>query len=602
MFLRSNRRFKDGKEHRYWNIVENKRCAGGKVVQRQVLYLGEINGGQFKAWYRLIETFDEGNQRHRQLALFPADREVPACVDGYGVQVRLDAMELHRPRQWGACWLACGLYEQLELDRFWSARLPDSRKGTQWRHILQTLVCYRLIDPGSEWRLHRLWFEQSAMADLLGADYALVQRNALYRCLDKLLEHKAALFDHLRQRWQDLFSASFEVLLYDLTSTYFEAAPPDDEEDKRRYGYSRDKRSDCVQVVIALIGTPDGFPLAYEVLPGNTADCKTLRGALRKIEAQYGKAQRIWVMDRGIPTEEVLAEMRQADPPISYLVGTPKGRLSKLEKALLGLPWQAVRQGVEVKLLPHPSTSAQDQELYVLAQSHARIHKERAMRRRKLKWLWARLKQISAMEDLTREELLMKLGAARAKARAAWRLIDVEVAPDNATFSFALNRDKLRQTRRREGRYLLRTNLCAREPAHLWQFYIQLVEVEVAFKNLKDDLQLRPIYHQLEHRVEAHIFVAFLAYCLHVTLRTQLKPLAPGLTPRAVLDKFAAIQMLDVHFPTTDGRTLILSRYTELNAEQKLLAKQLKLDLPSQPPPRITAPTGKRAPAVTQQV
>jgi transposase len=601
MFLRSNRRFKDGKEHRYWNIVENKRCAGGKVVQRQVLYLGEINDGQFETWYRLIEAFDEGSRRHRQLALFPADREVPECADGHGVQVRLDAMELHRPRQWGACWLACQLYEQLELDRFWSARLPDSRKGTQWRYILQTLVCYRLIDPGSEWRLHRLWFEQSAMADLLGADYGLVEKNGLYRCLDKLLEHKTALFDHLRQRWQDLFGASFEVLLYDLTSTYFESAPPDDEDDKRRYGYSRDKRSDCVQVVIALIVTPEGFPLAYEVLPGNTADCKTLRGALRKIEAQYGKAQRIWVMDRGIPTEEVLAEMRQADPPISYLVGTPKGRLSKLEKALLGLPWQAVRQGVEVKLLPHPSTSAQDQELYVLAQSHARIHKERAMRRRKLKWLWARLKQIAAME-LTREELLMKLGAARAKARAAWRLIDVAVAPDNATFSFALNRDKLRQTRRREGRYLLRTNLCAREPAHLWQFYIQLVEVEAAFKNLKDDLQLRPIYHQLEHRIEAHIFVAFLAYCLHVTLRAQLKPLAPGLTPRAVLDKLAAIQMLDVHFPTTDGRTLILSRYTELNTEQKLLVKQLKLDLPSQPPPRITAPAGKPARAATQQL
>jgi hypothetical protein len=593
MFLRFNRRFKDGKEHRYWNIVENKRCAGGRVVQRQVLYLGEINDGQFEAWYRLIEAFDEGSRRHRQLALFPADREVPACADGCGVQVRLDAMELHRPRQWGACWLACQLYEQLELDRFWSTRLPDSRQGTRWRHILQTLVCYRLIDPGSEWRLHRLWFEQSAMADLLGGDYALVQTNALYRCLDKLLEHKAALFDHLRERWQDLFGASFEVLLYDLTSTYFESAPPDDEDDKRRYGYSRDKRSDCVQVVIALIVTPEGFPLAYEVLPGNTADCTTLRGALRKIEAQYGKAQRIWVMDRGIPTEEVLAEMRQADPPISYLVGTPKGRLSKLEKALLGLPWQAVRQGVDVKLLP------QEQELYVLAQSHARIHKERAMRRRKLKWLWARLKQITAME-LTREELLMKLGAARSKARAAWRLIDVEVAPDDATFSFALNRDKLRQTRRREGRYLLRTNLCDREPAHLWQFYIQLVEVEAAFKNLKDDLQLRPIYHQLEHRIEAHIFVAFLAYCLHVTLRAKLKPLAPGLTPRAVLDKLAGIQMLDVHFPTTDGRTLILSRYTELNADQKLLVKRLKLDLPSQPPPRITAPAGKAVHAVPQ--
>jgi transposase len=596
MFLRYNRRFKDGKEHRYWNIVENKRCAGGKVVQRQVLYLGEINDSQREAWCQSIEAFDEGSRRHRQLALFPADQEVPACADGYGVQVRLDAMELHRPRQWGACWLACHLYEKLELDRFWSERLRDSRKGTKWRHILQTLVCYRLIDPGSEWRLHRQWFEQSAMGDLLHAD--CVGIDALYRCLDKLLEHKTALFGHLRQRWQDLFGASFEVLLYDLTSTYFESSQPDDENDKRRFGHSRDKRNDCVQVVIALIVTPDGFPLAYEVLPGNTADCTTLRRALQKIEAQYGKAKRIWIMDRGIPTDEVLAEMRKADPPVSYLVGTPKGRLSKLEKVLLKLPWQAVREGVDVKLLRQDA----DQEMYVLAQSHARINKERAMRRRKLKWLWARLQQIAAMENLSREELLMKLGAARAKARAAWRLIDVEVAEKDATFTFALNRDKLRKTRRREGRYLLRTNLCDEDPAKLWKFYIQLVEIEAAFKNLKDDLQLRPIYHQLEHRIEAHIFVAFIAYCLHVTLRARLKPLAPGLTPRAVLDKLAAIQMLDVHFPTTDGRKLILSRYTELNADQKLLVKRLKLDLPSQPPPRITAPMGQSARAMEQQV
>ncbi|HEX9591669.1 MAG TPA: IS1634 family transposase [Bradyrhizobium sp.] len=583
MFLRFNRRFKDGKEHRYWNIVESKRCASGKVVQRQVLYLGEINDSQQEAWCRVIEAFDEEAQRHRQLALFPADRRVPEHAQGHGVQVRLDAMELHRPRQWGACWLACQLYEQLEFDRFWAHRLPNSREGTCWQHILQTLVCYRLIDPGSEWRLHRMWFEQSAMADLLGADFALVEKNALYRCLDKVLGHKAALFSHLRQRWQDLFGAGFEVLLYDLTSTYFESAPPDDENDKRRHGYSRDKRRDCVQVVIALIVTPDGFPLAYEVLPGNTSDKTTLPGMLRRIEAQYGKAQRIWVMDRGIPTEEQLAAMRQADPPVSYLVGTPKGRLTKLEQALVALPWQAVRQGVEVKLLP------QEQELYVLAQSRARIHKERAMRRRKLKWLWARLKEIAAME-LDREELLMKLGAARSKARAAWRLIDINIDPKQAAFSFTLNRDKLRQARRREGRYLLRSNLCGQDPAELWRFYIQLVEVEAAFKNLKDDLKLRPIYHQIEPRIEAHIFVAFLAYCLHVTLRARLKPLAPGLTPRAVLDKLAAVQMLDVHFPTTDGRTLILSRYTELNADHKLLAHQLKLSLPLQPPPRITAP------------
>ena len=299
MYLRFARRRKDGKEHRYWSIVESRRCAGGRVVQRPILYLGEINDGQREAWCRQIEAFDEASGRHRQLALFPAERTVPDHAKGFGVQVRLDAMELHRPRQWGACWLACHLYEQLELDRFFAPLLPDSREGTSWQHILQTLVCYRLIDPGSEWRLHRQWFEQSAMADLLGEDCGLVEKNALYRCLDKLLPHKAGLFSHLQTRWQDLFAAKFDVLLYDLTSTYFESPPPDDETDKRRHGYSRDKRSDCVQVVIALIVTPEGFPLGYEVLAGNTADCTTLRDMLRKIEAQYGKANRVWVMDRG---------------------------------------------------------------------------------------------------------------------------------------------------------------------------------------------------------------------------------------------------------------------------------------------------------------
>lgn len=408
-----------------------------------------------------------------------------------------------------------------------------------------------------------------------------MEKNALYRCLDKLLAHKADLFSHLRQRWQDLFGARFDVLLYDLTSTYFESDPPTNETDKRRYGYSRDKRSDCVQVVIALVVTPEGFPLAYEVLPGNTADNTTLRTFLHKIERQYGKAERIWVMDRGIPSEDVLRQMRQSDPPVSYLVGTPKGRLSKLEQQLLDLPWHAVRDGVDVKLL------SQEEELYVLARSHSRIHKERAMRRRQLKRLWARLEQLSTMR-LKREDLLMKLGAAQARSPAAWKLIDIDLK-QQIGFSFALNREKLRQVRRREGRYLLRTNLHGRDPARLWQFYMQLAEIEAAFKNLKDDLGLRPIHHQLEHRVEAHIFVAFIAYCLHTTLRARLKSLAGGLTPRAVVEKLAAIQMLDVHFPTTDGRTLILSRYTELNCEQKLLTKQLNLNLPPQPPPRITA-------------
>ena len=587
MFLRCTQRKKDGKEHRYWSIVENRRCAGGKIVQRPVLYLGEVNDSQREGWCRVIEAFDEDGGQQRALALFAWDRKVPDHATDYGVQVRLKEFELHRARQWGACWLGCELYEQLGLDEFWAGRLPDSREGTCWRHILQTLVCYRLIDPGSEWRLHRQWFEQSAMGDLLGEDYSLVEKNALYRSLDKLLFHKSALFDHLSARWKDLFGAKFDVLLYDLTSTYFESDPPFAEGDKRQFGYSRDKRPDCVQVVIALIVTPEGFPLAYEVLAGNTSDKTTLKDFLKKIEDQYGKAQRIWVMDRGIPSEEVLQEMRDSDPPVYYLVGTPKARLKKFEADLLGQPWEKVREGVDVKL------QSQEGELYVFAQSRDRVAKERSMRVSQLRGLLHRLKALQIMK-LSSKNLLLKLGEAKARYRAAWRLFDFDLPEAKsqdkaASFGFRLNRKRLREVRRREGRYLLRTNLCKRDPVELWSFYIQLVEIEAVFKTLKDDLSLRPFFHRREDRIEAHIFVAFLAYCLQVTLRARLRALAPGLTPRAVLDKFAAIQMLDVHFPTTDGRTLILSRYTQPETDQKILLEQLRLQLPAQPPPRITS-------------
>jgi transposase len=446
---------------------------------------------------------------------------------------------------------------------------------------LLVLVAYRLIAPGSEWRLHRQWFGSSALGDLLSADSSLADSHKLYGCHDLLLEHKQALFDHLIGRWRDLFNLSFEVLLYDLTSTYFESNPPDDENDKRRFGYSRDKRSDCVQVVIALIVTPQGFPLAYEVLPGNTQDSTTLKEFLDKIEKQYGKAERIWLMDRGIPTEKVLEQMRQSNPPVKYLVGTPKGRLSRLEKQLLDKPWHQARPGVEVKLL------AQQDELYVLAQSDDRVKKERSMRRRQLKWLWARLKQLSTMK-LKREELLMKLGAAKQKSPSAWRLAQVEVDKDKAAFTYCLDREKLRRQRRREGRYLLRTNLTETDPAKLWSLYLQLVGVEEAFKNLKGDLAIRPIFHQSEKRIEAHILVSFLAYCLHITLTERLRSLAPGLTARSALEKFAAMQMIDVHLPTTDGRELIMTRTTQPEPELQLLLDKLKLQLPQQPPPSIT--------------
>ena len=581
MFLRKTPRKKDGKTHDYWSVVENKRVAGGRVVQRHVLYLGEINSSQAAVWRKAIEVLDDDAGHPRTLALFPEDRCAGIAPDTSVVQLRLSDMRLCRPRQWGACWLAGQLWRELELDRFWADRLPPSRKGTQWDQVLQVLVSYRLIAPGSEWKLHRDWFGKSAMADLLEADFGLAEAHKLYACHDLLLRHKADLFSHLMARWRDLFNANFDVLLYDLTSTYFEInASEVAEGDKRRHGYSRDKRPDCPQVVIALVVTTDGLPLAYEVLPGNTADCTTLRMFLARIERQYGRARRVWVMDRGIPTEAVLAEMRGSDPPVQYLVGTPKGRLSRLEKQLLTKPWQKARAGVQVKLL------AEDDELYVYAESVDRVSKERAMRRRQLKWLWKRLRELATME-IPREEMLMKLGAARSRAPTAWRLVDIEMDKESSMFVYTLNRQKLRRIRRREGRYLLRTNLTENDPALLWQYYTQLVAVEEAFKNLKGDLAIRPVFHQEERRIEAHIFIAFLAYCLQITLQRRLHALAPGLTARSALEKFAAVQMIDVHLPTTDGRELLLTRYTQPEPELRLLIQQLRLQLPPQPPPRI---------------
>jgi transposase len=569
---------KDGKVHEYWNLVENRRLSDGRVAQRQVLYLGEINASQREAWRKTIEVQDEG--RRRQVALFPAGSMPADDVDAIGV--RLSELSLRRPRQWGACWMALELWRQLELDSFWRSRLRPSREGTPWLKVLKTLVAYRLIDPGSEWRLHREWFDASAMADLLDSDFALAEKNTLYRCLDRLVEHKDDLFKFLKRRWGELFGAKFDVLLYDLTSTYFETDVERGADDLRQFGYSRDKRGDCRQVVIALIVTPEGFPLSYEVMSGNTADSTTLSDFLDRIERRYGHANRIWVMDRGIPTEESLQKMRSMGA--SYLVGTPKGRLSRLEQSFLGQPWAKVREGVQVKRL------ATEEDVYVLAQSDARIDKERGMRRKRLRRYVDRLQAIQG-QLLTRDQLLMKLGAAKHEAGRAAALVTVTVPKSmakTASLEFRLDRAKLRQVRRREGRYLLRTNLDAQQPERLWTFYIQLTEVEQAFKELKHDLAVRPIFHRNEDRIEAHIFVAFLAYCLQVTLKANLRPLASGLTPREVIAKFKTIQMVDVHIPTTDTREITLSRYTQPEPEHRMLLQQLQLRLPEQPPPKIT--------------
>jgi transposase len=594
MFLRCTQRKKDGKTHHYYSVVENRRVGNNKVTQRTVLYLGEINQLQEAAWQDLLDRFDsechgQTVKPFRQQRLLEPSPLRPEVVDAIGV--KLSKMELRRPRAFGNCWLGCEIWRLLDLDDFWREKLPEGQEGVAWHTVIELLAVNRLVDPGSEWRLHRQWFDQSAMDQLLETDFAVASKDRLYRCLDRLLGHKQELFGHLKQRWQTLFGAQFEVLLYDLTSTYVEGAAERNPKAKR--GYSRDGRPDCLQVVIGLVITTEGFPIAYEVMEGNTADSATLPGFLDRIEQQYGRAQRVWIMDRGIPTEALLAELRGSQREIRYLVGTPRGLLNKHEQALLDRPWQKVNEAVEVKLLP------QDGEVLVLAKSGGRQAKERAIRRRKLARL---LRKLRAMRQRppSRDKLLLRLGAAKTEAGRAFQFVDVQLPkPDEAvtrqTFTFRLDKQKLQQAELHDGHYLLRTNLSADNAEQLWKLYMQLTQIEAAFRCLKTDLKIRPIHHQLEQRVDAHILVAFLGYCLMVTLKKRLEPHGPGLTPKAVLEKLASIQMIDVWIPTTQGAWLVLPRYTQPSLDQHLLLKKLNLELPQQPPPRIETAEAKQS-------
>jgi len=586
LFLRSTNRKKDGKEHRYFSIVENQRISANKTVQRTVLYLGEINDQQQASWRKTLAVFDEEKQQLTEVSLFPEDRPLPEdAVDS--IQVRLSGLELRHARPFGNCWLASELWHQLGLNEFWRERLPEGRESVSWEKVLRLLVVNRLLEPGSEFRVHRHWYVESAMDALLDENFQVADKDRLYRCLDRLLAHKQDLFIWLRQKWAELFQADFEVLLYDLTSTYFEGEM--EENPKAKRGYSRDSRPDCLQVVIALVVTPDGFPLAYEVMDGNTSEHKTLRPFLNQIENTYGKARRVWVMDRGIPTEAILREMREPGREIFYLVGTPKGRINKHEKKWLDLPWQKVRESVQVKLYEHEG------ELYVLARSDGRQAKEIAMRRKRLARL---LRKLRAMRRSlpSRDQLLLRMGAAKKEAGRAFGFVKIRLplaqeSVTRQTFSFQVEKGKLQKAQQRDGHYLLRSNLTAEDPAVLWARYVQLTQIEAVFRSLKNDLGIRPVYHRLEKRVDAHILIAFLAYCLQVTLKNRLQIHAPGLTPTAVLEKLGTIQMIDVWIPTRDGRWLILPRYTQPTKDLQLLLEQIQLQLPSQPPPRITAPT-----------
>jgi transposase len=596
MYLRDTTRKKDGKLHRYFSVVESRRLSTGKVAQRTVLYLGEINDKQEASWRKSLSVFDQERQEYMTMSLFPDDRVIPEdAVDG--IQVRLGELELRNPRVFGNCWLACELWQQLGLDRFWQERIPEGRETIGWDKVLQLLVINRLIEPGSEFRLHRHWFLSSAMDELLNTDFIVAEKDRLYRCLDRVLEHKRDLFVFLRQKWADLFAADFEVLLYDLTSTYFEGEMKQNPKAKR--GYSRDGRPDCLQVVIALVVTTDGFPLAYEVMDGNTSDRTTLRQFLTKIENTYGRAKRVWVMDRGIPTEDVLAEMRSPERQTLYLVGTPKSKISQHERLWLDLPWQKVRESVDVKLYTH------ENELYVLAKSEGRQQKEIAIRRRRLVRLLLKLRAMRHSLP-SRDQLLIRIGAAKKEAGSAFGFVKIQLPTKDQpvrrdTFRFQLDKDRLKEAERRDGYYLMRSNLTTEDPAVLWNLYVQLTQIESVFRSLKSDLGIRPIYHQKEERIDAHIFIAFLAYCLQVTLKNRLMAYAPGLTPTAVLEKLGTIQMIDVCIPTCDGRWLILPRYTQPDDDLKLLLHHLHLELPSQPPPRITTAAPPTAPSTASR-
>jgi transposase len=588
MYLRCHSRRKNGKQHRYWSVVESRRLANGKTAQRQVLYLGEVNDSQQEAWRKTLEVFDEDRNEYRTLALFPSDRAIPEG-ELAGISLNLAELRLLRPRSFGDCWLGCLLWQELGLGGFWEDQLGSERGEVPWSKVLQLLVVNRLCDPGSEFALHRRWFLGSAMDELLASDFAVAEKDRLYRCLDRIGAHKDELCRFLVARWKTLFDAQFDVLLYDLTSTYFEGSCK--EIPKAKHGYSRDGRPDCRQVVIALVVTTDGLPLAYEVLPGNTADKTTLRAFVAKIEGLYGQVRRVWVMDRGIPTQETLEEMRRDG--VAYLVGTPKSLLSRWERDLTDKPWEVVHEGMRVKLLEREG------ELYVLAQSGDRRKKENAIRRRKLKALVHGLNRLrrrcSNRDRLLEQVAILRKEAGRVASFVAIRKPRVDEPVNRQTFVCRFDRAAWKKAQEQDGSYILRASIpwadrppdLERKAPVLWRWYMQLVQVEQAFKTLKSDLAVRPIHHHIEARVEAHILVAFLGYCLLVTLKMKLQSRAPGLTPREVLASLAGIQMVDVHIPTTDGRLLVLPRHTEPNTQQQMLLESLNLTLPPQPPPRI---------------
>jgi len=577
MYLKANRRDKDGKQHIYYTLNESLRVNRRRVIQRCVLHLGELNTTQVERWQRTIETIQEDGQRH-QLRLF-TDREGQAPEADDVVEVILSSLVLRRPRQFGAAWVGCKLWEDLGLGSFWERALGEEAGEVPWSKVVELLAVNRLCAPGSELSLHEKWYPQTAMDLLLDCSQEVAERNRLYRCLDRLLPHKEALEQHLAQRWKDLFGARFDILLYDLTSTYFEGEV--EEVSKAARGYSRDSRPDCKQLVIALVVTPEGLPLSYEVFDGSRADVTTLDEIVEAVERKHGKAQRVWVFDRGIVSEDNLLRMRNRNA--LYLVGTRKSQLRKYERRLLEGEWQKVSETVGVQLI------VEGEDRYVLARSLTRAEKERAMRERGVYGLMRELiclrRSIRVGKIVDPQKITHRLGRLHERYTSTWRYARVRYGEKGLCWEW--DRDALRKASLRDGAYLLRTNIPEMDAGQLWRNYVQLTEVESAFRAIKGEIVVRPIWHWISSRVEAHVMVAFLGYVLWVTLRQKLRAIAQSLTPWQLLDQFGRIQMIEVWFKTRDGRVICLPRITQPEPVQVLLLHQLGWHLPEQPPPRI---------------
>jgi transposase len=579
MYLKKHRRKKNGKYNTYYSIAEKRKVSGGRHVEKVVLYLGEISDSQKKAWQSSIEIINEDN-KPVQKTLFAFDEDNKSCHDVDTIPIKLSEMKLQRPRSFGDCWLGCEIWDQLWLDEFWSERIDTGKSPVDFSKVLKLLTVSRLVKPSAEYFIHQHWYSQSAMDVLLDCDFEIAAKNRLYRCLDRILPYKDELCTYLKDKWQGMFDLEYDILLYDITSTYFEGLCRYNS--KAQFGHSKDRRSDCRQVLIALVVTPDGFPVDYELLAGNTSEKTTLKPLLNKIESMYGRANRVWLMDRGIPTEATLEFMR--DNGISYLVGTPRKLLDDYRRELSEKDWQQINSGVRIKYID------KDGECYVLARSRDRMHKERAMRKRKLRKYLDGLEKLKGYRN--RDLFMQRLGKLKHNAGSCHKCVELKIPKhkqriEAGEFAYHLNRDKYRDMSHRDGQYFLRTNQKGKDGETLWNEYMLQCNIEQSFRELKSDLDIRPVYHHKEDRVEAHVFVAFMSYCLQVTLRHKLRLSACGLTAQAVLETMSRIKLLDVSFETLDNRRLLMQRYTQAEAEHELILHHLKMELPPQKPPKI---------------